>query len=111
MRAHQELYEMMGGGAASKLLKLFNRIDVPCSLFVQFTPGGVDFVGGFTYYNFLKHSFDANGAPVAGKPLGKTVYVGHEDAIKSGEDVHRLMFEDKKVVTPAHWIDVVSFTA
>ena len=101
----------MGAGAASKLLKLFNRIDVPCQLFVQFTPGGVDFVGGFAYYTFLKNNFDMNGQPVAGKPLGTTLYVGLEDVIKSGEDVHKLLFEDKKLVTPAHWIEVVNFTA
>ena len=39
----------------------FNRIDVPCVLFVIFTPGELDFVGGYTYYSFLKNKFDMNG--------------------------------------------------
>ena len=110
-KPHQELEELAMAGSASKLLKLFNKVAIPCSMFVQFTPGGIDFVGGFTYYSFLKNNFDASGNPVAGKPLGKPLYSGYEDLIKSGEDVHKLLFEDKKVKTPAHWVDVVGFTA
>ena len=46
----------MGEGAGSKLWKIMNKNDIPCSLFVIFTPGGIDFVGGFVYYQFLKNS-------------------------------------------------------
>ena len=49
---------MMGEGAGSKLWKIMNKNDIPCSLFVIFTPGGIDFVGGFVYYQFLKNSFN-----------------------------------------------------
>ena len=48
----------MGGGSAEKLIKTFNKIDVPVQLFIIFTPGGIDFVGGYAYYQFLKTSFD-----------------------------------------------------
>ena len=61
----------MGGGSAEKLIKIFNKIDVPAQLFVIFTPGGIDFVGGYAYYQFLKSSFDQNGEPLKGRPLGK----------------------------------------
>ncbi len=62
---------MMGEGAGSKLWKIMNKNDIPCSLFVIFTPGGIDFVGGFVYYQFLKNSFNPSGEPVQGKNLGK----------------------------------------
>lgn len=52
--AHQELEEMMMAGAAQKLLKAFNKVDIPTTLYVIFTTGGIDFVGGYTYYQFLK---------------------------------------------------------
>jgi len=55
---------MMGEGAGSKLWKIMNKNDISCSLFVIFTPGGIDFVGGFVYYQFLKNSFNPSGEPV-----------------------------------------------
>ena len=45
---------MMMAGAAQKLIKSFNKTDIPTQLFVIFTTGGIDFVGGHTYHNFLK---------------------------------------------------------
>jgi len=39
----------MGSGSSEKLMKTFNKIDVPVQLFIIFTPGGIDFVGGYTY--------------------------------------------------------------
>ena len=44
----------MGGGSAEKLMKTFNKIDITVQLFIIFTPGGIDFVGGYSYYQFLK---------------------------------------------------------
>jgi hypothetical protein len=52
-KPHQELKGLIGAGAADRLIKAFNRIDIPAVLFVIFTDGSVDFVGGFTYYQFL----------------------------------------------------------
>lgn len=43
----------MGAGAADRLIRAFNRMDIPAVLFVIFTDGSLDFVGGFTYYQFL----------------------------------------------------------
>jgi len=54
----QEMQELLGSGAAGKLMKALNRMEIPAQLFVIFTPGGHDFVGGFTFYQFLKNSFD-----------------------------------------------------
>ena len=64
---------MMGTGASKKLMKAFNMAPIPVSMYIIFTPGGVDFVGGYTYYKFLQNNFAQGGAPVAGKPLGQVV--------------------------------------
>lgn len=69
-------------------------------MFVMFTTGGVDFVGGFTYYEFLKTNFDQNGNVMAGKALGK---VNHADGFKTGEEIHTKIFTEKTHKTPAHW--------
>lgn len=52
-RKHQELNELGGGGWAKRILKSFNKVDLPCTIFVIFTTGGIDFVGGFTLFKFL----------------------------------------------------------
>ena len=49
----QELDEM-NGDSAKKLIRLFNKEDIKAQLFVIFTTGGIDFVGGYTYFNLLK---------------------------------------------------------
>jgi hypothetical protein len=46
----------MGAGLAKGLMKAFNKKGVASSLFVIFTPGGIDFVGGYSYYQFLMHN-------------------------------------------------------
>lgn len=46
----------MMAGSAKSLMKLFNKEPVPVYLFVIFTPGAIDFVGGYCFYQFLKHS-------------------------------------------------------
>ena len=55
-KPHQELSELMGAGASEKIMKTFNRIDIPMTLFIIFTPGGIDFVGGYSYYRFLTNN-------------------------------------------------------
>lgn len=47
-----------------------NRTEIPTQLFLVFTPGGVDFVGGYTFYNLLKNGFEG-GALKSGANLGK----------------------------------------
>lgn len=53
-KPHQELRELMGEGMSSRLLKEFNKTEIPCALFTVFSTGGVDFVGGFALYHFIK---------------------------------------------------------
>lgn len=36
------------------MMKAFNRVDIPTIMFAIFCTGGVDFVGGYTYYEFLQ---------------------------------------------------------
>jgi len=54
-RPHQELSELGGAGWAGRLMKAFNKkgVDIPVIMFTIFCTGGVDFVGGYTYYEFL----------------------------------------------------------
>ena len=54
-KAHQELEELSGSGSAEKLVKAFNKEDIPLKLLIIFTPGGIDFVGGYYFYQFIKH--------------------------------------------------------
>lgn len=55
-KSHPELRELMGAGLGHKLIKIFNKSEVKATLFVIFTPGGIDFVGGYSYYQFLKQN-------------------------------------------------------
>ena len=64
--AHQELEELIGAGSAEKWMKTLNKVDIPTQLFVIFTTGGIDFVGGYTYFNFLKSSLK-NGELIKGR--------------------------------------------
>ena len=45
--------ELSAAGWADRLMKSFNRMEKPAIMFVIFTTGGVDFVGGYNYYEFL----------------------------------------------------------
>lgn len=43
------------------------RHDIPMQLFVIFCTGGIDFVGGYTYYQFVKNNLSqCDGSPVGG---------------------------------------------
>ena len=50
MKPNQELDELMMAGMAKGLMKAFNKSTIPATLFVIFTSGGIDFVGGYSYY-------------------------------------------------------------
>lgn len=52
----QELDELFMAGSAKNLLKTFNKQEFPASLFIIFCTGGIDFVGGFSYYKFIKEN-------------------------------------------------------
>ena len=49
-KPHQELNELMMAGIGKRILKRFNRESYPATLFVIFCTGGIDFVGGYSYY-------------------------------------------------------------
>lgn len=101
--AHQELDELMMAGSSVKLIKAFNKTDVPTSLYVIFTTGGIDFVGGYTFYQFLKNSL-VNGTGVAGKQLGQVEVSG-----KTGEEIHSMIFEENSLQKPGHWHQIMSY--
>ena len=48
-------------GASKNLIKTFNKHDFPATLFVIFCTGGIDFVGGYSYYRFIKDNLFSGG--------------------------------------------------
>lgn len=64
-KPHQELTELAGGG--TKMMKIFNREDIPVSMFIIFCTGGVDFVGGYSYFTFMKNNLSSTEASVRSK--------------------------------------------
>ncbi len=104
---HMELDELMGAGLAKGLIKTFNKKGVKASLFVIFTPGGIDFVGGYSYYQFIKNNLFQGGATAATqliRQLGKLKL-----AEASGEEIHSKLFEKSEIKTPAYWKQIVSY--
>lgn len=104
---HRELDELMGAGLAKGLLKTFNKKGIAASLFVIFTPGGIDFVGGYSYYQFLKNNL-FQGATLAEaslvRQLGKLKL-----SEQSGEEIHAKLFERGELKAPAYWKQIVSY--
>lgn len=104
---HMELDELMGAGLAKGLIKTFNKKGVKASLFVIFTSGGIDFVGGYSYYQFLKQNlFQSGGSQDAqlARQLGK-LNLG----TTTGEEIHQKLFEKAELKTPAYWKQIVSY--
>jgi len=64
------LKETAMAGGVNMLMRDFNNTETPVYAFLIFTPGGLDFCGGYSYYQFLKTNFDQNGGALAGKALG-----------------------------------------
>jgi hypothetical protein len=78
---------------------------VPATLFVIFTSGGIDFVGGYSYYQFLKTNlFEGTSEAVLVRKLGTLKL-----AEQSGEEIHAKMFERAELKTPAYWRQIVSY--
>jgi hypothetical protein len=105
-KANQELDELMMAGPAKNYIKTFNKIDVPATLFVIFCTGGIDFVGGFSYYKFIKDNLFAGGEQSSlaetSRKLGKLELSEH-----SGEEIHEHMFVNKTVKTPSYWKQII----
>ena len=90
-------------GSAKSLIRLFYKAKLPASLFVIFTSGGIDFVGGYSFYQFLK-SYSGESSSLVQKNMGK---LSLEE--QSGEAIHEKLFITKEVRTPAYWKQVVSY--
>lgn len=76
--------ELMAAGWADRLMKSFNRMEKPAIMFTIFCPGGIDFVGGFNYFEFLKTNMFGNPADQATQRLGK-LSLAAETPIETGE--------------------------
>jgi hypothetical protein len=100
----QELDELMMGGAAKQLVKLFNKEPVPVHLFLIFTPGAIDFVGGYCFYQFLKNNSAAEESSLIQTQLGK-LHLSEQN----GEAIHEMMFQRNEIKYPAYWKQVVSY--
>lgn len=94
----------MGSGSAKSLIMLFNKAKIGAHLFTIFTPGGIDFVGGFSFYHFLKANFAGDQSSLIQRTLGK---LSLEE--QNGEVIHDKLFVKKEVKTPAYWKQVVSY--
>lgn len=90
-KANQELDELFMAGSAKNLMKSFNRSEIPTTLFVIFCTGGVDFVGGYSYYQFLKNNLfnapDSSLIDTASRKLGTLTL---EE--KNGDQIHEMLF-------------------
>jgi hypothetical protein len=93
----------MMAGQAKQLTRLFYKAKVPASLFVIFTSGGIDFVGGYSLYQFLK-TYSTESSSLIQKSLGK---LSLDE--QSGEAIHEKLFMKKEVKIPAYWKQVVSY--
>ena len=87
-KTHQELEELMMAGSAKGLIKAFNKLDIPASLFVIFTSGGIDFVGGYSYYQFLKNNlFQGDQSSLVQSKLGAITL-----SESNGDEIHEKLF-------------------
>lgn len=102
-KAHLELDELMGSGLAKGLMKTFNKKSVNASLFVIFTPGGIDFVGGYSYYQFLKNNLFVAESSLA-RQLGKLTLTE-----STGEEIHEKIFAKGELKAPAYWKQIVQY--
>lgn len=96
----------MMAGSAKSLMKLFNKEPVPTYLLVIFTPGAIDFVGGYCFYQFLKNASVDGGeqSSLINTQLGKL-----QLSEQNGEQVHEMMFQRNEIKYPAYWKQIVSY--
>ena len=76
-------------------------------MYVIFCTGGIDFVGGYSFHEFLQKLFPVGGVAQVTKDLGKMNLQGGK--ITTGEQVHSLLFESQEVKTPAGWKMIVGY--
>jgi hypothetical protein len=102
---HMELDELMGAGLAKGLIKAFNKKGVKASLFLIFTPGGIDFVGGYTFHQFLKNNLFQAGSLAETQITRKLGKLNITET--NGDEVHQKLFEKKELKTPAYWKQII----
>ena len=87
-------------------MKLFNKLPIPAHLFVMFTSGGIDFVGGYVFYQFLKANLFEEQSSLGGvhHQLGK---LNLNDV--TGEGIHEKLFVTREIKSPAYWRQIVSY--
>jgi hypothetical protein len=73
----------MGAGAAKSYIKEFNKTDIEATLYVIFGSGGIDFVGGYSLYQFLKSGAHNPASSLIDRKLG-TLTLSEQ----SGEEIH-----------------------
>ena len=95
----------MMSGMAKKILKTFNKESCPATLFVIFCTGGIDFVGGYSYYQFIKNNLLKAKTGIVDAAANKLGTLKLEE--QNGEQIHQLLFTDKKLKTPAYWKQIV----
>ena len=100
-RPHQELSELCGAGWAGRLMKAFNREEIPVIMFSIFCTGGVDFVGGYTFSEFLKLNLFGDQVSQTAQQLGKLELNGNK--LTTGEQVHEYLFTSGQIKAPAGW--------
>lgn len=79
-------------GSSKSLVKTFNKLDVPVTLLIIFCSGGIDFVGGYSYYSLIKQDLlpHAEGSALidaSQKQLGKLKL-----DVEDGEAIHDKLF-------------------
>jgi hypothetical protein len=96
-KPHQELRGLMGAGAADRLLRAFNRVDIPAVLFVI-----------FTYYQFLlQKDFFSTGVQSAQKMLENLKLTDKEPL--TGERIHEILFQEHKYKIPYGWSQIIGY--
>ena len=89
----------MGAGWAQRILKAFNKVDLPVCIFTIFTSGGIDFVGGYVLYKFLE------------QPIFENTKLGHVDLgeLKEGEQIHEHVFQSGSMKVPVGWMEIMAY--
>lgn len=87
-------------------MKTFNKKGIKASLFVIFTSGGIDFVGGYSFYQFLKAHLFQEGSSIdtTARKLG-TLKLTEQ----TGEEIHEKIFQRNEVKYPNYWKQIVSY--
>lgn len=108
-KPNQELGDMGQSGWAPRLYKTLCRLGddkVPVGIFTIFCQGGIDFIGGFVLYQFIKKPiFDLN----SGLKDIRDVRLADSHNLKGGEQVHEHIFHSGKVQFPAGWAQIVAY--